>query len=92
MPTIEMMACGGAVLASTAGAVAETAPRAHLIDPLDEGGWRSAMLRAATDDDWVRSLRAGVERHAARFTWEACAAATLAAYEKVLAAAGRPAA
>jgi alpha-1,3-rhamnosyl/mannosyltransferase len=81
MPTVEMMATGGAVLASTAGAVAETAGgRAHLIDPLDEGGWRSAMLRAASDDDWLRALRAGAEQHAARFTWEACAARSWQAY------------
>jgi glycosyltransferase involved in cell wall biosynthesis len=86
MPTIEMMACGGAVVASCAGAVAETAgPRACLIDPLDADAWRAAMLRAATDDDWIRQLRTGAEAHAARFTWEACAQETLGAYRKVLA-------
>lgn len=87
MPTIEMLACGGAVLASTAGAVAETVGRhAHLIDPHDEAGWRDAMLRVCTDDDWQRDLRAGAEDAARPFTWERCADATLAAYRAALGA------
>jgi alpha-1,3-rhamnosyl/mannosyltransferase len=85
MPTIEMLACGGAVLASTAGAVAETVGgRAHLLDPLDADGWRAAMLRVCTDDDWWRGLRAGGGEVAARFTWERCAEQTLGAYRTVL--------
>ena len=43
MPTIEMMACGGAVLASTAGAIAETVGnQAHLTHADDLDGWRQA--------------------------------------------------
>ena len=85
MPTVEMMACGGAVLASTAGAVAETVGgTAHLIDPRDEPGWRDAMLRACTDDHWWQSLRAGAEEAARPFTWGACADATLGAYRRAL--------
>jgi alpha-1,3-rhamnosyl/mannosyltransferase len=85
MPTIEMMACGGAVLASTAGALAETVGhQAHLTDPHDEPGWRDAMLRACTDDDWWRLLRAGAEDAARPYTWDRCAEATLAAYRKAL--------
>ena len=92
MPAIEMMACGGAVIASTAGAVAETAgPQAHLLDPHDEAGWRDAMLRACTDADWAASLADGAPEHAARFTWEACAAATVGAYRRVLGQARRAA-
>jgi alpha-1,3-rhamnosyl/mannosyltransferase len=85
MPTIEMMACGGAVLASTAGAVAETAGgAAHLIDPRDEAGWRDAMLRVCTDQDWRRSLQKNAQKVAQPFTWEACADATLTAYRKAV--------
>ena len=85
MPTVEMMACGGAVLASTAGAVAETVGgTAHLTDPHDEPGWRDAMLRVCTDDDWWQSLRAGAEATAEPFTWGACADATLGAYRRAL--------
>src|SRR5207244_490938 len=90
LPPVEMLACGGAVLASTAAAVAETAgAAAHLIDPHDEGGWRAALLRVCTDDDWWRALRRGAVAAARPFTWERCAADTLAVYGQVL---GRPAA
>jgi alpha-1,3-rhamnosyl/mannosyltransferase len=84
LPPVEMMACGGAVLASTAGALAETVGgHAQLIEPLDVAGWRSALLRVATDDDWWHSLRSGVVEHARAFTWEQCAADTLGVYRKL---------
>ena len=83
LPPVEMMACGGAVLASTAGAVRETVGvRAHLIVPEDEDGWRTAMARVVQDDDWWRTLRLGVRNVAQPFTWEACAAETLKVYQK----------
>jgi alpha-1,3-rhamnosyl/mannosyltransferase len=86
MPTVEMMACGGAVLASTAAAVAEVAGRqAHLVDPGDVDGWRDAMRRVCTDDDWWWALRHGGEQTAAAFTWEGCAVDTLKGYQKALA-------
>jgi alpha-1,3-rhamnosyl/mannosyltransferase len=86
LPPVEMFACGGAVLASTAGAVAEVAGRkAHLIDPGDADGWRQAMMRVTTDEDWWQELRRGAVDVARPFTWERCAAQTLAAYERALA-------
>jgi alpha-1,3-rhamnosyl/mannosyltransferase len=89
MPTVEMMACGGAVLASAAGAVAETVGgTAHLIDPRDEAGWRDALLRVCTDDDWWKALRAGAAAAAEPFTWDRCAEQTLAAYRRALGKAG----
>jgi alpha-1,3-rhamnosyl/mannosyltransferase len=88
MPTIEMMACGGAVIASTAGAVAETAGgQAHLIDPNDQDAWRDAMLRACADDDWVRELARGAEEAARPFTWERCAELSWQAYQSLAASA-----
>jgi alpha-1,3-rhamnosyl/mannosyltransferase len=84
LPPVEMMACGGAVLASTAGAVAEAVGRkAHLLPPDDIGGWRDAMLRVVEDDDWWQSLRQGAAELAASYTWERCAAETLAVYRRV---------
>jgi glycosyltransferase involved in cell wall biosynthesis len=84
LPPLEMLACGGAVIASTAGAIAETVGRrAHLVDPRDLDGWRDAMRRVAEDDDWHRALRDGAEEVARPFTWEACAADTLRAYRAV---------
>jgi glycosyltransferase involved in cell wall biosynthesis len=81
LPPVEMLACGGAVLASTAGAVAETVGRqAHLIEPLDGTAWRQAMQRVVQDDDWWRHLRRGAVETAKPFTWEQCAADTLRIY------------
>ncbi|MFO0842518.1 MAG: glycosyltransferase family 1 protein [Gemmataceae bacterium] len=85
LPPVEMFACGGAVLASTAGAVAETAGRkACLIDPDDVGGWRDAVERVCTDDGWWRSLRRDATDAARPYSWEGCAAQTLAVYERVV--------
>ena len=62
LPPLEMLACGGAVIASTAGAIAETVGRvAHLVEPLDLDGWRTAMQRVVADDDWQQELRRGAE-------------------------------
>jgi alpha-1,3-rhamnosyl/mannosyltransferase len=84
LPPIEMMACGGAVLASTAGALVETVGKhAYFVEPLDVDGWREALARVATDDDWWNSLRRGVVEHARPFTWEQCAADTLRVYRRV---------
>jgi alpha-1,3-rhamnosyl/mannosyltransferase len=84
LPPVEMLACGGAVLASTAGAVAETAGGAAcLIDPHDETGWRDKLRRVAEDDDWWRELRSRAIEAARPFTWDRCAAETLAVYRRV---------
>jgi alpha-1,3-rhamnosyl/mannosyltransferase len=91
LPPLEMMACGGAVLASTAGALVETVGRqAHLIQPEDLDGWRAAMTRVVTDDGWWQELRRGAEATARPYTWERCAAETLQVYRRLCGAdAGR---
>lgn len=84
LPPVEMLACGGAVLASTAGALVETVgEQAHLIEPLDTDGWRQAMQRVVEDDDWWRSLRHGAVETAKPFTWEQCAADTMRVYRQL---------
>jgi alpha-1,3-rhamnosyl/mannosyltransferase len=84
LPPIEMMACGGAVLASTAGALVETIGRkAHLVDPDDADGWRAALIRVVEDEDWWQSLRRGAEEVARPFTWDQCAADTLRVYRRL---------
>jgi alpha-1,3-rhamnosyl/mannosyltransferase len=81
LPPLEMLACGGAVIASTAGAVAETVGKqAHLIEALDVDGWRRGMQRVVEEDDWWRHLRQGAVAAARPFTWEQCAADTLRVY------------
>ena len=84
IPAIEMMGCGGAVLASTADAVVEVVGHhAHLIEPEDTEGWREAMGRVLTDDDWWMQLRKGTVERARRFTWERCAEKTLGVYQQL---------
>ena len=86
MPAAEMLACGGAVISSTAGAVAEVlGPCGHQIDPHDVDGWRAALVRIITDDDWREQLRLGGPEQAAQFTWAACARDTLKAYRQTIA-------
>lgn len=81
LPPLEMMACGGAVIASTAGALVETlGGKACLLEPEDIGGWKDAMTRALEDEDWLRSLRQGAPEVAKAYTWDQCAADTLAVY------------
>jgi glycosyltransferase involved in cell wall biosynthesis len=83
-PPLEMMACGGAVLASTAEAVVETAGAgAHLIAPEDADGWRVALGRVIRDDGWYLELRRGARGAAAPFTWERTAAQTLHLYRRL---------
>jgi glycosyltransferase involved in cell wall biosynthesis len=84
LPPLEMMACGGAVLASTAGALVETVGRrAHLIQPGNLDGWRDAMARVVQDDDWFHALRQGTQATARPYTWERCAAQTLQVYRSL---------
>jgi alpha-1,3-rhamnosyl/mannosyltransferase len=84
LPPLEMMACGGAVVASTAGALEETVgKRAHLVAPEDLDGWRAALARVVEDDDWRNELRRGVVAVARPYTWDRCAADTLRVYRSL---------
>jgi glycosyltransferase involved in cell wall biosynthesis len=83
LPPLEMMACGGAVIASSAEALREVLPAsACFIDPGDLDGWREALARVLTDEDWRRSQRAGAEAFARRYSWRRCAEQTLAVYRR----------
>lgn len=85
LPPVEMMACGGAVIASTADAVREVCGRhADFVAPLDVEGWRDAMHRLATDAEYREALRRGGVAYAAHFTWERAAHETIAVYRSVL--------
>jgi alpha-1,3-rhamnosyl/mannosyltransferase len=85
LPPVEMLACGGSVIASTAAAVREVAGgHAVPLDPHDLDGWREAMRRAVAEPDWLDSTRSGGQAHASQFTWEAAAQKTVAVYRQVL--------
>jgi alpha-1,3-rhamnosyl/mannosyltransferase len=81
LPPLEMLACGGAVLSSTADALREVlGGQAQYVPPLDIDGWRDVLARAISDGDWLSGLRPGGRERAAGFRWERCAAETAAAY------------
>ena len=85
LPAGEMLACGGAVLASTTPAIAEVVGRqAALLHPDDEDGWHEAMARLAVDPDWRRQLRQGGRQHIADRTWLRSARETWTVYRQVL--------
>jgi glycosyltransferase involved in cell wall biosynthesis len=85
LPPIEMMACGGACVVSTADAVREVVNRhALLLAPSDLAGWRDAMRRVITDREYLAGYRTGGRAHAARYTWDRAAAMTLDVYRRVL--------
>ena len=85
LPPVEMMACGGAAVVSTADAVREVVgANAPLLEPNDLEGWREAMRRAITDRDSLASYRRGAVAHASRFNWHNAARQTHDVYEAVL--------
>jgi alpha-1,3-rhamnosyl/mannosyltransferase len=85
LPPLEMMVCGGTVLASTAEAVREVCGRyATFIDPEDMTGWRNAMHELASEPNLRDELGYGGATHAAKFTWERVAQETAAIYRQVL--------
>jgi alpha-1,3-rhamnosyl/mannosyltransferase len=85
MPVIEMLACGGAVVAAPAGAVEEIAGQGiHLIRSGDISAWRDTLARLATDHDFLNGLKRKSRETAAPYTWEACARQTLRAYQALL--------
>ena len=83
LPPLEAMACGTPVAASNASSVPEVCGDAALLfDPTDDAAISEALVAVATDD----ALRADLVRRgfaqARRFTWDACARAHLAIFER----------
>ena len=85
LPPVEMLACGGGVLAGTAKAVMEAVGRhGQFIDPDDIVGWREAMGAVARDDDYLTLTRRGGIEHARQFSWTRTAERTLDVYRRAL--------
>jgi glycosyltransferase involved in cell wall biosynthesis len=83
LPVIEALACGRPVVTSNVSSLPEAGGAAAIqVSPGDPVAWAHA-LRQALDE----TLQARVDgpAHAARFTWEATAAQTVAAYRRALA-------
>ena len=84
LPPVEMLACGGADLASTAGSHLEVLQdQAILIDPNDEDRWQQEMRWILEDDDHWQRMRRNSEAFAARYSWAECARKTWEVYRGV---------
>ena len=69
-PALEAMACGTAVIASTAGALPEIVGTAGvLLSPDDAGAWSQAMLELASDGALQRRLIESGRARSAEFSW-----------------------
>jgi len=95
LPTAELMACETPLVVSRAGAIPEVVGPdggcADLVTPGDVGELELALAALLDDPERrARMGRAGRERVSELFGWRAVAAATAAAYEEVIAAAGHP--
>lgn len=86
LPVLEAFACGTPVLASTAGALPETAGGAALlVDPLDTDAIADGIRRLLDDGDLRADLVTKGLVRAAAMTWEATARRTLEVYREAVA-------
>lgn len=84
-PPLEAMSCGTPVITSHTSSLPEVVGDAGLmVAPEDVAGLAEQMLRVAHDADLRARMRRDGFRQAARFSWERCAAETLAVYRTVL--------
>ncbi|HEU5083811.1 MAG TPA: glycosyltransferase family 1 protein [Acidimicrobiales bacterium] len=80
LPVLEALACGTPTVTTTGSAPEEVAgDAALLVPPRDPDALAAAIARALGDD--ADRLRAAGPARAARFTWEATTAGTLAVWE-----------
>jgi glycosyltransferase involved in cell wall biosynthesis len=86
LPPLEAMACGAPVISTNAASLPEVvADAALLIDPSDTVALAQALSDVLTRPALQADLIERGLRRAARFSWERCAAETLAAYVDVAA-------
>ena len=82
LPVLEAFAAGCPVIASNTTSIPEVAgDAALLVDPRDRVLIAEAMMRLIEDDALVHRLKERGQKRASVFTWDACAAATLLAYQ-----------
>jgi glycosyltransferase involved in cell wall biosynthesis len=87
LPVLEAMARGVPVASSNRSSLPEVAGDAALLfDPQDIGAIAAAVERLLGDAGERECLAARGRAQAARFTWRACAEATVASYERALSA------
>ncbi len=85
LPVLEAMQCGAAVITSRDAAITEVAGgAAEQVDADDKTGWVRALLRAATDTEWISNLRQRSQMRARDFNWERTARLTHQVYEEAV--------
>ena len=85
LPLLEAMACGTPVVSSNATSLPEVAGDAAVFfDPLDVSGMVTTIGALILDDGLRTALRERGLRQAARFSWKACAEATVSVYEEAV--------
>jgi alpha-1,3-rhamnosyl/mannosyltransferase len=85
LPPLEMMACGGAAIISTAASLQEIAGgNAVALDPHDLPAWRKAMERSIREPEWLDDYRRRGPHYAAAFRWDRAAKTVLEVYHRVL--------
>ena len=85
LPVLDAMSRGVPVVTSNTSSLAELGgDRAVLVDPTDVAGMAEGLARVLTDAAAAADLVARALPHAAAYTWEATARATLDAYEAAI--------
>lgn len=85
LPVLEAMAQATPVVCSDIPALVEVADgAARLVPAHDPDAWASALDDMASDDDERMRLSAAGRRRAEDFSWERCAAETVAVYREAL--------
>ncbi len=89
LPPLEAMACGVPVISSNAASLPEVVgDAARLVDPTDTAALAQALHDVLSQPGLQAELRQRGFARAAQFSWERCAAETLAVYSAVLARRG----
>jgi glycosyltransferase involved in cell wall biosynthesis len=85
LPPLEAMAAGVPVVAADLPVLRETlGDLAVLVDPRDATAMAGALAKVLDEGDGGPEAAAARRAHAARFTWAACAQATMGAYTAAL--------
>jgi glycosyltransferase involved in cell wall biosynthesis len=84
LPVVEAMSAGAPVVASNTSSIPEVAgDAALLVDPEDVGAIADALARVLSDPELADDLRRRGREHAAGYTWDRTARATLDVYRQV---------